>query len=61
MIKFWAAMISFLSRLFDLSDSNRESGEDQKRESSDSLSIIHDADGSPDVATSNEVIDVAIE
>ena len=49
----------FLS--FDLSDSNRESGEDQKHESSDSLSIIHDADGLPYVATSDEVMDIAME
>ncbi len=60
MIKFWTAMISLLS-LHSISDSNPESGEDQKRESSDSISIIHSADGSPDVATSNEVKDVTME
>jgi hypothetical protein len=35
--------------------------EDQKHESSDSLSIIHDADGLPYVATSDEVTDIAME
>jgi hypothetical protein len=42
---------------FDLSDSNLESGENQKRESADSLSVLPAPDGSLDVATSNEVID----
>jgi hypothetical protein len=35
--------------------------EDQKRESSDSLTIMHDADGLPYTATSDEVMDTAIE
>ncbi len=37
--------------------SSNESGEDHKRESSDSLSALPDPDGSSDVATSNEFID----
>jgi hypothetical protein len=45
----------------DLSDSNPESGEAPKRESSDSLSILPGSDGSPDVATSTEVIDMVTE
>ena len=43
---------------FDLSDSTRESGEDQKQESNDSLSALHGPNDSPDVATSNEVTDM---
>jgi hypothetical protein len=43
---------------FDLSDSNPESGEDQKRESSDSLSILPESDGLLLVATSDEVTDM---
>ena len=41
---------------FDLSDSNPESGEDQKRESSDSLSILPESDGLLLVAASDEVM-----
>ena len=43
---------------FDLSDSNPESGEDQKRESSDSLSILPESDGLLLVAASDEVTDM---
>ncbi len=35
--------------------------EDQKRESSDSLSIMHDADSLPYAATSDEIMDTAME
>ena len=43
---------------FDLSDSNPESGEDQKRESTDSLSILPESDGLLLVAASDEVTDM---
>ncbi len=62
MIKFWTVTISLPSlHSFDLSDSIRESGEDQKREPSDSLSALPDPNDSPDVATSSEVIDMSLE
>ena len=40
---------------FDLSDSNRESGEDQRQESSDSLSALAGSNDPPDGITSDEV------
>ena len=46
---------------FDLSDSNRESGEDQKQESSDSLSALACSNNPPDVITSDEVVNMSLE
>ena len=45
---------------FDLSDSTRESGEDQKRESSDSLSALTSSNDPPDGITSDEVVVVVM-